>query len=788
MSSDLKDPPIRVLRLSTRAYNRLRRAGIDTVGQLALLSDEQLLSIDQLGLQSFAEIKRKLQVYLSRYPLGTRASHDADGAVSPSPGKVASVFRHRPQPEGTALKALGLSVRPYNVLTRSGIKTVEQLSAMSDEQIAAVRHIGSRWMTEIKSKLEAYLTKHSLPAEPTPRVQKRQPPPPPRMVDRQVLEVARGQDIPLESTFIERLGLPESVESLLRRAGIRTIGALTREPRDKWQANATIKQRLGDYLDWLIKQSQDVWANEKASHGLNPLLRLRLRETTLEVLTTSWLSVLSDRQRDIIRWRYGLDGEILTLEEIGERIGGVTRERVRQIQLKAERRLNHPLRRRKIQLVKMLLIHLLEEAGGVMSEAQIEAALRREMSVGDVDPIGASRLVFEFQSDFERLGAKIWGLICYPLAEVKGVQKQMTRVLEKAHAPLPANEVIKCFKETRFYRDRRDKLSEAFVTACLRGHPHLVCEDNHWYALKRWERSRLDEIVQALRQIGEPAHYTVIAEKANAMLEPEMRTSARNIHEMLCRRKDLFVWMRVRGIFGLKEWGLEQPPSYEEALVKILESTGRPLTLEEILARFPDVRPHYNENSVSMTLMINDRFRDCPDGTYGLSSWRLADEHVEETSVHERELKRKVAQLLGICSPQPEAIQKKEGAKRVKRRTPQRASIQTEVAQKKEGAKRVKGRVAGRVSIRDLLDHGIVEPGLRLAYTYKGACASAEITSQGTILYDGKHYSSPAEAERAICGYSTGNESYFWWYRDQDNGKWWPLAKLWAKLSGYERR
>jgi hypothetical protein len=655
MSSDQKDPPIRVLRLSRRPYNYLRRAGIDTVGQLALLSDEQFLGFRELGTQSFAEIKRKLQVYLARYPLRTEALCFVDGTASRSPEQVTSVWRHKPEPGGTALKALGLSVRPRNALMRSGIKTVDQLAAMSDEQISAVRNIGSKSLTEIKNNLEAYLTKHSLPAEPTPRVQKPQPPPPPRMVDTQVLEVTREQSIPLESISIERLVLPESIQSLLHSAGIETIGGLACQPRDKWQPTAIIKRRLEEYLDWLIKQKEEVWASEQAGRGLNPLHRLSLAETTLEVLTTSWLSALSDRQRQIVRWRYGLDGETLRLEDIAERIGGVSRARVSQIQGKAEHRLSHPARRREIRLVKLLLIDLLEEAGGVASEPQIEAALRREMIVGDVDPLGASRLVFESDSDFERLGAKIWGLACHPLVEVEGVQEQMTRVLEKAHAPLPANEVISRFKETRFYRNRQHNLSEGFLIACLRAHNGLEYGDDRCYRLKRWKRSRVDEIVQALREIGEPAHYTVIAEKTNAILEPEMRTSARTIHAILSRRKDLFVWVGKRGTYGLKEWEMEKPPSYEEALVKILESSKRPLTLEEILARFPDVRPYYNVNSVSMTLMMNERFRAFPDGTYGLKSWRLADEHIPETLADETELKRKVAELLGICLPLPES-------------------------------------------------------------------------------------------------------------------------------------
>ena len=58
------------------------------------------------------------------------------------------------------------------------------------------------------------------------------------------------------------------------------------------------------------------------------------------------LKALTDREREIIRLRYGLaDGSIYTLEEVG-RIFSVTRESVRQIEAKAVRKLRHPVRSR----------------------------------------------------------------------------------------------------------------------------------------------------------------------------------------------------------------------------------------------------------------------------------------------------------------------------------------------------------------------------------------------------------------------------------------------------------
>ncbi len=58
-----------------------------------------------------------------------------------------------------------------------------------------------------------------------------------------------------------------------------------------------------------------------------------------------WLSQLNDKQREVVERRFGLHGyEISTLEEVGNEIG-VTRERVRQIQIEALRRLREVLER-----------------------------------------------------------------------------------------------------------------------------------------------------------------------------------------------------------------------------------------------------------------------------------------------------------------------------------------------------------------------------------------------------------------------------------------------------------
>ena len=71
---------------------------------------------------------------------------------------------------------------------------------------------------------------------------------------------------------------------------------------------------------------------------------MQLREQVDSVLDS-----LSEREREVLRLRFGLvDGRNRTLEEVGKEFN-VTRERIRQIEAKALRKLRHPSRSRKLK-------------------------------------------------------------------------------------------------------------------------------------------------------------------------------------------------------------------------------------------------------------------------------------------------------------------------------------------------------------------------------------------------------------------------------------------------------
>ena len=88
----------------------------------------------------------------------------------------------------------------------------------------------------------------------------------------------------------------------------------------------------------------DFIEDEKAESPVSAATQEMLKDKIENVLES-----LTYREREIIKLRYGIgDGYTYTLEEVGK-IFKVTRERVRQIEAKAVRKLQHPIRSRKLE-------------------------------------------------------------------------------------------------------------------------------------------------------------------------------------------------------------------------------------------------------------------------------------------------------------------------------------------------------------------------------------------------------------------------------------------------------
>ena len=96
-------------------------------------------------------------------------------------------------------------------------------------------------------------------------------------------------------------------------------------------------------LDSPVGEEEDSTLSDFVADDKEVTLSDSVDQTLLKEQLSEALSILSEREEDVIRMRFGLDdGNPKTLEQVGKKLG-VTRERIRQIEAKALRRLRIPL-------------------------------------------------------------------------------------------------------------------------------------------------------------------------------------------------------------------------------------------------------------------------------------------------------------------------------------------------------------------------------------------------------------------------------------------------------------
>jgi RNA polymerase primary sigma factor len=142
--------------------------------------------------------------------------------------------------------------------------------------------------------------------------------------------------------LVQRLGREPTVEEVSAAASLpleetKRVMKIGRQP-------ISLDRPLGDGDDSTFGEIVEDEKADGASNPVNAASHEMLRDKLEQVLGT-----LTFREREILKLRYGIgDGYTYTLEEVGQ-IFKVTRERVRQIEAKAVRKLQHPVRARKLE-------------------------------------------------------------------------------------------------------------------------------------------------------------------------------------------------------------------------------------------------------------------------------------------------------------------------------------------------------------------------------------------------------------------------------------------------------
>ena len=138
------------------------------------------------------------------------------------------------------------------------------------------------------------------------------------------------------------------VQGLGREPTLEEIAAELNLPIEKIiEANRTAADTLS--LDMPVGDEEDTTIGSFVEDDNTPGPVDATSNAMLSEALTEILGTLTEREADVLRMRFGMyDGRTHTLEEVGQ-IFGVTRERIRQIENKAIRKLRHPSRAKKIK-------------------------------------------------------------------------------------------------------------------------------------------------------------------------------------------------------------------------------------------------------------------------------------------------------------------------------------------------------------------------------------------------------------------------------------------------------
>ena len=131
----------------------------------------------------------------------------------------------------------------------------------------------------------------------------------------------------------QELGREPTVEEIAAR--VQMPSERVRELQRIGQDTISIDQPIGEEEDFSLS---DLIEDQSAEVPADAATRMLLNEAVQRALDE-----LTEREQEVVRLRFGLDdGRVRTLEEVGQHFG-VTRERIRQIEMKTLAKLRHPM-------------------------------------------------------------------------------------------------------------------------------------------------------------------------------------------------------------------------------------------------------------------------------------------------------------------------------------------------------------------------------------------------------------------------------------------------------------
>lgn len=332
----------------------------------------------------------------------------------------------------------------------------------------------------------------------------------------------------------------------------------------------------------------------------------------------SLLLALSEREQYVITHRFAIErDEKETLDKIGQEFS-ITRERVRQIENNALKKLQRIAERTRSLFINEYARKLIAQNGGVMSERRIIADLLNLFK--DPTKIDSSFIRLSLSTDSELIGygntisfVPYWRIKSLLKDTVKVVSSSATKILKKRKDVISHDDFLK-----ELYADCKIKnLNEELVFSIMEIDKRVKLMKNE-IGLKEWRhihpRTLRDKIHFVLKENRSPLHFVEISNKIAGASFDHKNINTQAVHNELIRCEN-FVLIG-RGLYALKEWGYEHG-TISDIIEEVLREKGK-LSRDEIVQEVMKKRK-VKRISIIVTLKNKPKFQRIGRDMYTLA-------------------------------------------------------------------------------------------------------------------------------------------------------------------------
>lgn len=465
------------------------------------------------------------------------------------------------------IERLDINARAYHTLRRNKLQTIADVVYLGEKNISRLRNVGALQVNNIFLAVANYL---GIPKEKLSTNE-----------FKQIVLAQRKRPIDPLRLSITTLNLSDETITLLQSAQVISIDDLIKSRSNQYKNIVHLGAKFITKVDTELDNFLGI-AIELSEKNVNQHPEEIAIQQKIDLTETLALLKIRDRTWIAIELRAN---HSRTLEEIASEIGGVTRERARQIIEGACEKVDRNL---------YLLTDFFDYFE--LRARKIQSKLSKD------DPIDLESLILNLNGDLASSNL---------VATHNDIKNLITliRILVIHRNESNGDILTKKWKRLTFL-------------CCLVNPPiekhrkvNLVIAEKE----KNSKKLRYKELAYLILQKAQkPMHWTEIAEEGYKINNRE-NFDTRGIYHALLRYEDLFVRV-AQGTYELTEWGNKTVDAYPDIIAAILKEENHAMAFDTIFAKVSSIRS-IKLPSFTMYLELHPRFYKSINQLYGLRGW-----------------------------------------------------------------------------------------------------------------------------------------------------------------------